>query len=346
MRTLVVLSATAVVALGVAPVPAVSQALPVAADCPAPGVGQSNLGGVVHDLLTRVPLQRATVTLLWERDGRRHTATARTDGSGEFSVCLVPADELITMQAEFRGRSGPPEGRRLAPRGSEYVDLQVPVVHSAITGIAADAGTGEGVAGIVVRLGGTRLETVTSRDGHFRFPRVPPGSYVLELDHVAYAQRRDSVTVQPAADAMVAVALAAAAIALEPIRVETRMHRLQQAGFYSRAARGIGRFVTPEDVDRLRPTLVSDLVRNMPEVRLALRSGSMGYDVLTRGYCQPGLVVDGMPGMTSIDEIPAIWVQALEVYPSRGTVPPQYRVHSTRCGVILLWTRTSLPGRG
>ncbi|HSJ08021.1 MAG TPA: carboxypeptidase regulatory-like domain-containing protein [Longimicrobiales bacterium] len=329
-----------------APSPAAPQALPVAADCPAPGHGQANVGGGVHDLLTRVPLQNATVTLLWERDGRRHTATAKSDGSGQFSLCLLPAGELITIQAEFQGRSGAPEGRRLSARGSEYVDLPVPVVHSAIAGTAADAGTGEGVAGIVVRLGGTRLETVTSRDGHFRFPRVPPGRYVLELNHVAYAERRDSVTLQPAADAVVVVTMAPAAIALEPIRVETRMHRLQQAGFYSRAARGIGRFVMPDEVDRLRPTLVSDLVRTMPEVRLALRSGDMGYDVLTRGYCQPGLVVDGMPGMTAIDEIPAIWVQALEVYPSRGTVPPQYRVHSTRCGVILLWTRTSLPGRG
>lgn len=109
--------------------------------------------------------------------------------------------------------------------------LDVPGV--LVRGRVVDHQTRLPVSQAVVRIAGTPLRALSGVDGTFVFPRIPIGDYQLRTEHIAYgpniatlALRRDDV------DAL--IALAPAAIPIQPIVVTAFSRRLEHVGFYER----------------------------------------------------------------------------------------------------------------
>lgn len=118
------------------------------------------------------------------------------------------------------------------------------------------------------------------------------------------------------------------------------------AGFetvYKRAARGLGSFVTKEQIDSLPASNIMSVLRqaNVPFIR-AERNVSDQIMLVTQRCRSVQLLLNGTPinyaaTVTEIlEKTPPGWVQAIEVYDSRASMPPEFLPN---CGVVAIWTR-------
>lgn len=124
-------------------------------------------------------------------------------------------------------------------------------------------------------------------------------------------------------------------------------------GFHRRKEQGIGRFIDRDDIERRKPVRVTDLLREVPGLRLLCDLGSCKVQFerakppIQGGDCPVLYFVDGTPlPMTFPDQylFPGE-IEGIEVH-TTATVPAQFNrmvgspdTGSPRCGVILIWTR-------
>jgi hypothetical protein len=107
-----------------------------------------------------------------------------------------------------------------------------------------------------------------------------------------------------------------------------------------------GRFVGPEQIARIRPFYVTDVLQHVPFVQVQ-GSGLDRYPTL-RGRvgsrCAPTIYVDGHPsvaGAGTIDQlVSGPDVAAVEVYDRAFEAPAEFLSGTSyNCGVIVIWTR-------
>lgn len=308
--------------------------------------GMGVVEGVVVDRATRVPLNEARVELSWRSDGdrRRETAEIATNGEGAFRFCEAPVDKRLMLKASFAGkasRSEPVVARE--ERGGRAV-LEIDAPHAEIVGRVVEHRIGRPIGSATVRLVGTPLRQVTPEDGRFRFSLVPPGRYEVSIEHMGYRAVSDSIELELGTNMDVIAHLAPDAIPLEPLVVTVRSAYLERRGFYERQRRGVGSYVTRDEIDRT-PVLASDLLRGLAGINLVPRGAGFGYAPVGRANCAFRYILDGTrvgPGF-EIDDISPEWIEAVEVYRGAATVPIEFSpVGNDRrnpCGVIVIWTR-------
>jgi hypothetical protein len=115
--------------------------------------------------------------------------------------------------------------------------------------------------------------------------------------------------------------------------------------FETRAkAASFGHFLRAEDIERRRPLLTSDLLRQMPGFRV-VRGTTSDLDtkvVSSRGEtslhpkpCFAKIIIDGA-AYQEINWIDPYSIGAMEIYPGVKTGPVQYQ---SECGTIIIWTK-------
>jgi hypothetical protein len=210
-----------------------------------------------------------------------------------------------------------------------------------------DGRTSRPIVGATVSLLSNGATTVTQAEGAFRLQVVDGGRFVLEIRHVAYVTRSDAILLAEGQNAIVHIRLVETAIELPPISVETRSRRLDDAGFFSRKERGIGAFVTREDMDRRKVGNVSDILASVAGLRRSMTSegdsrlDSRGGRMITR-RCELQYFIDGVRseiGKVGVDIIPIANVEGIEIYRGGSEVPMQFDSGSAACGAIVIWTR-------
>jgi hypothetical protein len=212
-----------------------------------------------------------------------------------------------------------------------------------IVGRIDQEGTLAGLAGVEVStVGQPPVRTLSNADGRFELRNVPPGLVEVRLSMLGYATRATTVVLQPGATVELAATMSTQAIELEPIEVMVTSGYLDRSGFYQRARQGWGTQFAPDDIARVDPFSATDLIRGrVPGVQV--RMGRYGPEALARrGFGFPGdclleVYLDGAVTSIGLDDIPAEWLDAVEVYHGIGT-PAQYQF-SNGCGVVLIWTR-------
>jgi len=103
-----------------------------------------------------------------------------------------------------------------------------------ISGRLLDPGTDDPVAEAEVRLLGTPLLAVTNERGSFQFRDVSPGTYLLEIRHLAYGVHTEEIQVQEGSALSLQIGITREAIELEPLTVQVytaRDFRLRASGF-------------------------------------------------------------------------------------------------------------------
>ncbi len=217
------------------------------------------------------------------------------------------------------------------------------------------------VAQAQVRLVGTDLATVTGVDGAFQVAQVPAGRETLEVRMVGYTPKLMPVDI--AAGATLHVSLV-----LEPLVLETVTVTADAAfspgmgGFEERRARGTGRFFTREDIERMQPRLVTDVLRRVPGMQIQTGSGPFGGSQTAQTgrsvgnsgsrTCPIVYYVNGVPFPLSNDipinhYVTPDEVVAIEVYTGTSQIPPQFNssMYNPPCGVVVIWTRTGVDAR-
>ncbi|MDB4951605.1 MAG: TonB-dependent receptor plug [Gemmatimonadetes bacterium] len=216
---------------------------------------------------------------------------------------------------------------------------------------------------------------ITDDSGVLRIPGLAEGTWVLEVSHLGHATRRVLARVPAGGAATLQVALAPAPIAIAGIATRagpaTRNRHL--LGFYARASSGGGQYFTRAEIERVNPAHVSDLFRMVPGMMLVstslgdrpqMEGGQVGaakqdagVSALAGGgpqrgagacpilYFLDGTPVDALQGVIAA-EVDVREVEGIEIYRRMAVAPPQFRRPGDYCGVIVIWKRDRIVGRG
>ncbi len=345
--------------------------------------------GHVREPTGETPVPGALVRLFTRTGEERGVA----DDEGGFALCIERADTVALAAVGPAGAFRDPselELRRLPiDRGvltRQDLALGVAALASmargtahrgrvwsnAIIGTVVRHDTGEPVSGAMVTARDTEdrpiHSSVTNEDGRFRVPH--PDAYSTEFEltvqHVAYGTITQTVTFRPREQLDVEVVLTERAIEVDPIVVTARRQGfLVEMGYYERLERGSGLFVEREEIERRRPSRLTDIMQGRPGVRVVETQPGQ-YDIRSnttvtfRGDCQPAIWVDGAKvragGQPRVQRLssrgPPLYtqpqlsevvqpgqVQAIEFYDGPAGMPIQYGGSDTSCGLVLVWTR-------
>lgn len=75
--------------------------------------------------------------------------------------------------------------------------------------------------------------------------------------------------------------------------VTVRSLLLERFGFYERQQRGIGSYITRQEIERRPRMLASDLLREIAGIRLVRRTSGIGFAPVGRGNCGFRYVLNG-----------------------------------------------------
>jgi hypothetical protein len=226
-----------------------------------------------------------------------------------------------------------------------------PVVATADTGLAVVAGyvvepSGQPVAGAEVLVMGTPLTTRVDAHGAYRLERVPPGSQVIRVRRLGFRPRTVQLDIAPHVlndlDAVlepIAQVLAGVVIQAENGDMIGQLER-----FARHKELGQGYYLTPKEVARRHAIGTTDLARELPAV-VVRKDGTVTSNRGRTPYgCHSATIfLDGtrLADNSTLDDVPASSVAALEFYPGDAGVPQDLAVGgSAGCGVLAIWTKS------
>jgi hypothetical protein len=330
--------------------------------------GTSAVIGRVTDPESMLPVKGAEVSIAWsqlevskEVGVRRTPRLLRdsTNAQGDYRICGLPSDMKATLQARMGGAVTAEVPIELGTDDSELFlrNLLLSRLDSgAKTGSAAVSGTvilegSPSNAGSRVELVGTNIVAMTNDKGQFTMRNLPSGSHVLLARHLGFGAETVPVDLSSHEPKQVSVKLPKFVATIEPVVVTAkRAASLDKVGFTTRQKSGAGFYLGPEQIERLAPNYLTDILRTVPGLQVSY--GSQGEEVTsTRGVtslsgappCVQYYVDDSpwqslMPGDVN-QFVNGREVVGIEVYNGPGT-PPQYtRGGQGDCTTIVVWTK-------
>jgi hypothetical protein len=189
--------------------------------------------------------------------------------------------------------------------------------------------------------------TRTDGDGRFRLDGVPVGDVSLSVRKIGFEPQTLTHTLVAGAPDTVVVTMSVKIAALPGVQISERALRrmLWIEDFYRRRTRGIGTYVTRDEIDARRASRVSDALRDTPGIRFVRVRGGTGVRFMSapsnRRDCVPMLWLDGQraPGM-EVDDLPVNEIEGIELYHGPSTTPMQFSQGAvTTCGTIVVWSR-------
>lgn len=219
-----------------------------------------------------------------------------------------------------------------------------------VAGVVRDS-AGVSLADVEVSAG--QLRARTDARGGYRLTGVEPGTVLFSARRLGFKPVTQLLPLAPGEVRQLDVRLMVAAALLADVDVTARREAYDSrlAGFNARSKQHIGHFVTRERIDRANSTRVSDMLREVPGVRVGPPS-NQGRSIRLRGaMCPPLVYVDGFPataGEFDLDMIDLQSVEGIEVYAGMASVPAVFNAprELDRCGVIAVWSRPSRAKRG
>lgn len=347
--------------------------------------GRGLMLGVVRDADTDAPLAGALVVVMWSELNVGTSTLAKlpkavhatVDQRGSYRVCGIPNGVGLRAQA------------RLATKASGFIDVTMPpggvlqrdflvgerVVAAAPApapapgaqgttappiapkplGTAQLSGTvlgadGKPLEGAQVYLVGTAIGARADSRGVFRLTGLPSGTQTVEVRQISYALKRFTVDLSPTRESKLAAVLDTRATVLGEVKVEGKAGS-SIPGFDDRAKRGMGSFITRDDIEKRQSILTTDLFRTIPGLNVAFDGTNYTVQSSRAGNinCPMQWYLDGSPFDNSDNSLDQMLrpddIEGIEIYKSASEVPVQYQGQNASCGTILVWTKRAATRR-
>lgn len=330
--------------------------------------GSSAVVGQVTDPETLAPVAGADVSLAWtqievsKQVGIRQSPRVvrdTTDALGRFALCGLPEDLDATLQAR-RGKS---------------VTAEVPITLSEVPPqlfartlllSAADSGAKTGNAVVSGRIllegnpviGGSRVEvvgtdviTTTNEKGEFTLRNLPSGTHVLLARHLGFGAEAIPVDLSAREPKRVTIRLPKYVTMMDPVVVNARRTAgLDRVGFSQRKKSGTGYYLGPEQLQRMRPNYLTDILRQVPGLRIQYTpqgevvTTSRGTSSIMGGPACVNYWVDNMPWRSAMPGDINMFVSGrevvgLEVYQGANAPAEYVGAGLGNCATIVIWTR-------
>ena len=325
--------------------------------------GTSAVIGQVQDPETLQPVAGADVSIAWtqievskELGVRRSPRLLRdsTDASGAFQLCGLPNSMRGTLQAR-RGGSVTAEIPITIGEAETELFARILLLSRADSGTKVGNATVSGRvllegsptnAGSRVEVVGTDVVALTNEKGEFTLRNLPSGSHVLLARHLGFGAETVPVDLSSRAPQRVTIRLPKFVAVIDPVVVTaSRVAGLDKVGFTQRQKSGMGYYLSPEQIQRLNPNRLTDVLRQVPGLRISYSpqgdvvSGSRG----TSGGCVQ-YYVDDLPWQSAEpgdvnNFVNGPEVVGVEVYQSSNTPARYSRAMQGDCVTIVIWTK-------
>jgi hypothetical protein len=231
------------------------------------------------------------------------------------------------------------------------IDAQV-----GLYGRVVDERTGRPIASAAVTLldqSGRRFASRTADErGEFEFFVKRHGRYYIHVARLGYQENTSpALTLGEHSLLHVEIRLDADVVLLAPLEVTARAQSRASpvlANFQARLSTGLGTFVTRQDIERLNPARVTDVLVTLPGIRLE-NAGGGGHNRVVHmsraAGCAAQVFVDGflmnrLSTAVSVDDLVSPGaVEGIEVYGGIASIPAEFLTAQARCGVVAIWTR-------
>lgn len=285
--------------------------------------------------------------------------SVRSDSTGRFVLSGQPGATLVLFftAPRFRGDSASVVLRgRVVERDFTLPDFEAPDPEPNLSAtmlrgrVIDESGAPLSYANVQVN-SGRRL--VADDSGRFQLPYPGGGASTVIVRRIGFEPAEVKLASRP--DTALRVVLIAIPAQLREVTVTatTAYRSLDLSGFYGRmrdAERGAhyGFFITPEDIDRRKPTSTTQMADGFPNVRVYKSGTGPMWDVIMGpGNCAMTVYLDRIR-VTNRLLGPSDFVNqlvlpnhmaAMEVYPRASDAPPAYPSANAACGVVLIWTK-------
>jgi hypothetical protein len=208
---------------------------------------------------------------------------------------------------------------------------------------------GKPIADADVGIAALRRLVRTDDQGRFTLTKLPAGVTEISFRRLGFEPRRLSVKVDDRDPAPLVVTLKGNAALLAAVDVNKGAVRQREMieDYYRRVVRGVGQYITRDEIEKRWGGTPSDLLRNTAGIRFVrTTSGVKGVRFpgthITGRDCPPMIWIDGQkaPGM-EIDDVTLGDVEGVELYHGPSTTPMQFSQsqNANTCGTIVIWTR-------
>lgn len=241
----------------------------------------------------------------------------------------------------------------------------------AIKGVVLAEGGSAPIEGAVVEIVAERKSVTTDARGAFVIGGLRPWRYTIRARRLGHDPAEHEVDVRAGDTARVLVRLRATATTLAPVTVtESNPEAVnpRMAGFNDRMKMGIGQFLTSADLRKLDQSTLQEVVRrlgmsvkvtscadNVKPCGRPYASGTRGPSSMPTGLafrspwaCPVQVFVDGVPYVNKpipfdLSTVRVEDLGAVEFYAGAAQTPVIFEKGDAMCGVLVLWTRTTLP---
>ncbi|MDP9202975.1 MAG: TonB-dependent receptor [Gemmatimonadota bacterium] len=333
--------------------------------------GTSAVIGHVNDPETLQPVAGAEVSLAWSQlEASKETGVRRTprllrdstDASGAFRICGLPNSMQGTLQAR-RGGSVTAEVPVATGDGETELFARNLLLSPADSGTKVGNATVSGRvllegsatnAGSRVEVVGTDVVALTNEKGEFTLRNLPSGSHILLARHLGFGAETVPVDLSSREPKRVTIKLPKFVAIIDPVVVTARRAAsLDKVGFTQRKKSGAGYYLDPDQIQRMRPNFLTDILRTVPGLRISYTpqgeviSSSRGGSLTNAGCVQ--YYVDDMPWQSAEpgdinNFVNGSEVVGVEVYQGPNT-PAQYSRAMQNCTTIVLWTKFRIRDR-
>jgi hypothetical protein len=329
--------------------------------------------GTVRDAQSGSAIPKATVTGDWYEYTLARTGmspqlrrrTAQTSDNGWFALCNVPSSGSVALLATTGSDSTGTIEVDMAAEGFVRRELYLGAMETeSANAVSTSPGamaasrrirTGNGhLTGTVTTVVGNRPlanaqvsivegpSTHTDSHGDWSISNAPGGTQMLEVRALGfYPEKRNVNVVAGGAPLQISLSTLKAVLDTVRIRASRLPNDINGTGFNTRRRSGAGRYVTPEDLQRLPVIVTSQIFRRMPGLKTDTDTIMMRGAFAT--WCAPAIFIDdrNVSFLTKDeldDYVQPEHILGIEVY-SEGSAPVQFQNGMGGCGSIVIWTK-------
>jgi len=189
-----------------------------------------------------------------------------------------------------------------------------------------------------------RRSATTDSSGRFLFSALEPGTYLLEIHAIGFAEGTWRLRITPGRPIQHAFDLVPLTVRLQPVVVEgTRPSRGRLEDFERRRTGKAGYFLTQKDIEKLNASTLADVLTTVRGVALDC-TGGVCIPRMARSQpgCEPQYFIDGVESSAYFARnTPPHDVLGLEIYRGPAELPAEFTGSNSGCGVIVIWTKSS-----
>ena len=322
--------------------------------CPRGGVNARPgvLLGLLRDADADTALAGGTASLVYRDQfsagAIERLRTARIDPNGRFVICGLPDAIAGTVQIARNGRTTPEvdvetKGQLFSTVGFTFgTSTQSRAV---LTGRVTQQ-AGLPVPGVQVAVAGSPTVALTDSAGRYRLDRLPSGTAEVVARRIGLAAASQTAQLTQRTPRQLDFRMSDAQT-LAAVKVVGKLDNgLQKVGFLGRQASSGGHFLSPEQVERIHPQVLSDLLRMMPGVRVTDRGTGRVIESSRSGTCMNIWVDNALFQSYQPGDVDAAFIAsnigAVETYASSTDTPMEFQVPGKACGAVVAWTKQRL----